>query len=595
MASSTSNTQSKGTNDRNDISGIIDKVVVQRDAIKPAVIPRRVVRIVKNTQQTPSVQPLESKTGKEVRETTTKIASLSLDSAPQARVTSLESSETKSGPSIHPSRAPRFDAQLNEWPSLDSSSKTSSSKWRTEQMETKDARDISTKRPEPARESSRDSVNRDRSDRNPRAPTTDDRRRRSPPPHASREPRDALPTKGGTIPGIPKILMLTRLRPGENPRGGDNRTWMIKSGSEIITRMTESLGFRTDFATKVTNAFRKEFGSLVFRRVRNVSVNDDNLIDVTHHVFKGEGPHFPSENGTIVYRNFFPQGISASEYDQHLCARYKYFQFVTSPSSLRSNDSYKGRLIQANSRAYAEPNVVSFALDRAPRDVPPRVKDLVAGHVVCREGKLEYVKWFVCSEMFFHLWSLLTETDKPPKAEKKPIVETTTEDDAEKEEPTQPSENKKSWADEIEEEEAEAIAASSPKTPASSPEIRKAPASPEVPAAPTSPKDTLKHMAFKNNYLMTNTYRKWTMAHTQNNVPMADADVAKRYWHLRCERAAIDHVHIYAAIALLSRWKELPTDDNVPNTQDSGPKLKKWDLPAGYLPLLAFHHANETR
>ncbi len=595
MASSASNTQSKDTNDRNDISGIIDKVVVQRDAIKPAVIPRRVVRIVKNTQQTPSVPPLESKAGKEVRETTTKIASLSIAFVPRAEVTPLESSapEAKTGPSIHPSRAPRFDGQLNEWPSLDSSPKTSSSKWRTEQMETKDVHVVSTTRSEPAR----DSVNRDRSDRNPRVPAADDRRRRSPPPHPSREPKRRTPNERGNNPWHTKDAHASKAPSRGESQGGD-RTWMIKSGSEIISRMNESLGFRTDFATKITNAFRKEFGSLVFRRVRNVSVNDDNLIDVTHHVFKGEGPHFPSENGTIVYRNFFPQGISASEYDQHLCARYKYFQFVTSPSSLRSNDSYKGRLIQANNRAYAEPNVVSFALDRAPRDVPPRVKDLVAGHVVCREGKLEYVKWFVCSEMFFHLWSLLTETDRPPKAEKETIVETTTEDDAEKAEPdqtTQPSENKKSWADEIEEEEAEAIASSSPKTPASSPETRKAPASPETPETPTSPKDTLKHMAFKNNYLMTNTYRKWTMAHTQNNVPMADADVAKRYWHLRCERAAIDHVHIYAAIALLSRWKELPTDDNVPNTQDSGPKLKKWDLPAGYLPLLAFHHAHETR
>lgn len=87
------------------------------------------------------------------------------------------------------------------------------------------------------------------------------------------------------------------------------------------------------------------------------------------------------------------------------------------------------------------------------------------------------------------------------------------------------------------------------------------------------------------NRLMTNSYKKWLWkCREAGETPGRDEKVA-RYWRPRTEAVATAHVHVYCAVVLLARFREQPSDENVPaNRGDDSPSA--WDLPVQYVPQL---------
>ena len=98
--------------------------------------------------------------------------------------------------------------------------------------------------------------------------------------------------------------------------------------------------------------------------------------------------------------------------------------------------------------------------------------------------------------------------------------------------------------------------------------------------------DRLKQRLFSGNRLNTNSHLKWTLAHLQSDVPIDLLESRKRYFHLRTEYPAERWVHVYAALALMARYGELPLQKNIPNNRDSGPHLTFWNLPIGFIPTI---------
>jgi hypothetical protein len=85
------------------------------------------------------------------------------------------------------------------------------------------------------------------------------------------------------------------------------------------------------------------------------------------------------------------------------------------------------------------------------------------------------------------------------------------------------------------------------------------------------------------NRLCTNGFRKWVLGCQQSMVESDDAELSKRFYKMRTETAARERVHVYAALVMMLRYKELPGQSNIPNNLDKSPKMTRWDLPDGWV------------
>jgi len=99
----------------------------------------------------------------------------------------------------------------------------------------------------------------------------------------------------------------------------------------------------------------------------------------------------------------------------------------------------------------------------------------------------------------------------------------------------------------------------------------------------------LRRKAFSGNRLCTNTYRKWVLSHTQNDVAVPQSEIPEHFYHLRTETPSVEWVHVYAAIVLMARYGEIPNENNVPQNLDGSLALKAWDLPTNYVGLFTNH------
>lgn len=93
----------------------------------------------------------------------------------------------------------------------------------------------------------------------------------------------------------------------------------------------------------------------------------------------------------------------------------------------------------------------------------------------------------------------------------------------------------------------------------------------------------LKEKLFSGNRLMTNTWLKTKLAHEQNNEVFSRETSIKAYWHLRCDNASRYYVDVFAALVLISRYGELPCENNIPNTKDGGFQRTMWNLPTDFV------------
>jgi hypothetical protein len=339
------------------------------------------------------------------------------------------------------------------------------------------------------------------------------------------------PETSGVVPGTeapvePPVQILPPLA------GGQGSTTVVKA---ITPESLETL------RTVVT----KNFNNLIFRRVAQVVAKKEHLIEtiVTKII---PGVDFVGANGvppgtplSIFYKIGTPHAnFTAQEYEQNVEEQFTRFYFFTTETAIRDNDRHGKIALFGASNKYSQiditgPNMdfrFSYANEDRTNLVPPRPGDLVCGLI----AKDKYARknptfrfWFTCSEQFLHAWTAIryAEHETLDKLVTRPISD-------------------------VFDHEAE---------------VRKA--------------------LFRGNKLCTNSYRKWMRANKECGVAFDQAEAEKRYYSLRCERNAVDHVHIYAALVLILRYREVPNNTNIPAIlSPKGPSdvtPKTWDLPEG--------------
>lgn len=164
------------------------------------------------------------------------------------------------------------------------------------------------------------------------------------------------------------------------------------------------------------------------------------------------------------------------------------------------------------------------------KTVPPRKgnkageSDCICGEVKCIDGKYIYTKWFIASEQFLRMWSAVMFGKNYTSLMK--------------------------------------LCKNKP--------------------------ETLRDKIFSGNYVCSNSFRKWLLAHEQQGLPVDPVQYEKRYYRLRTELVNNPYVHTYAAIVLMCLYHELPNENNVPCSKDTpqAPGIKKWDLPEGFVQKL---------
>lgn len=275
--------------------------------------------------------------------------------------------------------------------------------------------------------------------------------------------------------------------------------------------------------------------NFVFRRVRSINASMDDLVEVRYYTY--------DDGTTVEYEVVRPEEIAAltpKEIEQYVEFRYRKFNILTYGHAVRE-DEFDGSAFQAHSNNLGvfNPITLQWSRDRevirSALIVPPRENDLVCGIVdPARRNSFKY--WFVCSEQFLRFWTAVMFEEHESFDVK-----------------CRPNPNLSS-----EEQFLERLL-----------RIRK--------------------WLMSGNRLCTNSFRKWALSEgvdTSN-----EEEVAKRLYRLRTEELSHMNVHIYAALVLLIRYGELPTDANVPQNIDgpnkiTQPKMKHWDLPVAFTQAL---------
>ena len=112
------------------------------------------------------------------------------------------------------------------------------------------------------------------------------------------------------------------------------------------------------------------------------------------------------------------------------------------------------------------------------------------------------------------------------------------------------------------------------------------------------PRIDLRKWLFTGNRLTTNNYYKWLMSHhDENGKQIKEVDQEeqrKRYFRLRTESASKSWLHTYAAVVLMVRYGEYPTNENIPKVlnrkaikfstgQEEQYTIPNWDLPPQFV------------
>lgn len=89
------------------------------------------------------------------------------------------------------------------------------------------------------------------------------------------------------------------------------------------------------------------------------------------------------------------------------------------------------------------------------------------------------------------------------------------------------------------------------------------------------------------NYVITNNHKKWVVSRRQNDEEIDEEERLKRFHYLNTETHSIKYMHLYPCLALLSKYGELPTVNNIPNNNGEHEyKCLSWDLPEYFVSTL---------
>lgn len=297
---------------------------------------------------------------------------------------------------------------------------------------------------------------------------------------------------------------------------------------------TETFKLPDDCRASVEKWFKDATSDLIFRRVHNVSCKPEDLVDseivgvdergeTTKECVRGSPDLPPQQHRDLV-----------TEYYSHYLA-------WTRKDALRTNDPCDGNAIfftakdcgffdsrdlKLNQRIGRKTHAPLPHLWRA--DDPG---DIIAGWVERGDKGWKYLRWFICSEAFLNLWTLIMYPSHPSF-------------------PRPPRKGK------------------NPKPPS---------------------EDELRHAIISSGWLISNPFKQLrdSMIDVQFNGGASDhgsiftpemiVQLQSRVRGLRCEKTAKSNCHTYVALAMMIRWGELPTEGNIPSTDAA--KVSAWDLP----------------
>ena len=150
---------------------------------------------------------------------------------------------------------------------------------------------------------------------------------------------------------------------------------------------------------------------LIFREVKTVKTKDQSM--VTYQYVNNEGfvrcRRFESVEEAYRYVPLEKRKNIQVHY-------WDYFGFTTH-RPIRNNDIYCNQEIFFSKKCYGELNLNNatitggFYQRRGFNGVPPDRKQYICGLVEVGEKGLFYRKWFVCSEEFLTLWTMVCETE----------------------------------------------------------------------------------------------------------------------------------------------------------------------------------------
>ena len=156
---------------------------------------------------------------------------------------------------------------------------------------------------------------------------------------------------------------------------------------------------------------KEKWKNFIFREVKTAKSRDQ--FSVTYS--------YLNESGFVRYERFAglleAQRVVPYELSQNIQIHYKdYFGFTTD-QIIRNNDIYSNQEIFFSKKCYSELNLNGevitgeFTGRRGFKTIPPKSKQYICGLVENGEKGLFYRKWFICSQEFLTLWTMICESD----------------------------------------------------------------------------------------------------------------------------------------------------------------------------------------
>ena len=271
-------------------------------------------------------------------------------------------------------------------------------------------------------------------------------------------------------------------------------------------------------AKNLGSSFCKHLGKLVFRRVSNVFDDCRQKVQVKFY-----------SDDLSCYVAGEKDVFTEQEEIQNVERLYSEYSAQTTQSTFRENEPAfafrKAISFHTRNMCDIEMENLSFKLRKIGEEVPKiqvRPGDLVAGFVICRKEQPVYIKWFICSEQFLRMWTIIMYGEEHQTFQKK------LEEDS------------------------------------------------------THPMGPVYKWLMSGNRLCTNNYLKWSLACINEGIPVDERERRKRYFRYRSEDAAKRYIHLYACIVQVCVYLQFPEQENLPKTLDQGPQLKEWNLPADF-------------
>ncbi len=157
---------------------------------------------------------------------------------------------------------------------------------------------------------------------------------------------------------------------------------------------------------------RKQLGNLVFRRVGKTHYSRNSFERGLHYEF--DVSSFEARSKEVFRMDDLPENPELSKEWEVRCKRFSGVAKKAGFRGIRDTDKCPRVPISFNSGDYSELDITktcSFEFNpRRRHKVLPQVGDLICG-LVSGGSKPKFTRWFICSEQFLRMWTLLMYED----------------------------------------------------------------------------------------------------------------------------------------------------------------------------------------